>query len=314
MSTPTITRDAIEVVYNKIRTYIRRTPVIEADAAEFGLDEGVLVLKLEQMQYAGSFKVRGAFAHLLLRNVPQTGVAAASGGNHGAAVAYAAKKFGYRATIFVPRISSPSKTQRIRDFGADLVIDGECYMDALARCMRFVAETGAMGIHAYDAPETLLGQGTVALELEEQAPGLDTLLGAVGGGGLIGGIAAWCERRIRVIGVEPEAAPTLHRAFEAGHPVDVEVGGIAADSLGAKRAGNLMFPLARVYVEDVVLVSDGGIRDAQEKIWRALRIVAEPGGAAAFAALVSGAYRPAKGERVGVLVCGGNTSAVDFSR
>jgi threonine dehydratase len=314
MSTLAITRDAIAVVYDKIRPYIRSTPVIEVEAAEFGFGEGVLVLKLEQMQHTGSFKARGAFANLLLRNVPKAGVAAASGGNHGAAVAYAAKKLGRRATIFVPRISTPSKVQCIRDLGADLVIDGKHYGDALALCERFMAETGAMGVHAYDAPETLMGQGTVALELEAQVPCLDSLLVAVGGGGLIGGIAAWCEGRIRLIGVEPEAAPTLRRALEAGKPVDVEVGGIAADSLGARRAGDLMFPFARAFVEDVVLVSDPAIRDAQEKIWRALRIVTEPGGATAFAALLSGVYQPAKGERIGVLICGGNTTAADFTR
>jgi threonine dehydratase len=308
-----LSRDAIAAAYNRLRPHVRRTPVIECAGADFGLDAGPLTFKLEHLQHAGSFKTRGAFANLLLRDVPKTGVAAASGGNHGAAVAYAAQKLARKATIFVPEISSPAKIQRIRDFGADLVIKGARYNDALGHCQAHSRQTGALGIHAFDQVETLLGQGTVGLELEAQAPGIDTLLVAVGGGGLIGGIAAWYEGRIRIVGVEPATSTALFSAFAAQAPVDVEVSGIAADSLGARRVGDLMFPLARNYVDQVVLVGDDAIRQAQDRIWQALRIVLEPGGAAAMAALICGAYRPAKSERVGVLLCGANTTAVDFT-
>jgi threonine dehydratase len=269
-------------------------------------------LKLELLQHTGSFKPRGAFAGMLTRTVPPVGVVAASGGNHGVAVAYAAKQLSKPARIFVPTVSSPTKIARIRGYGSDLVITGDLYADALAASEQWAAESGALPIHAYDQPETLLGQGTVGLEFEEQAPGLDTLLVAVGGGGLIGGVAAWYEGGVRIVGVEPEAAPTLWNALSAGRPVDSEAGGIAADSLAPKRVGELMFPIAQKYVDRVVLVPDEAIQNAQRTLWRALRIAAEPGGAAAFAALISGRYQPAAGERVGVLVCGGNTSAVDF--
>ena len=307
-----ISRDTIAATYNRLRPHVRRTPVIESSGADFGIDAGQITFKLEHLQYAGSFKSRGAFANMLMRDVPKSGVAAASGGNHGAAVAYAASKLARKATIFVPEISSPAKIQRIRDFGADLVVKGAGYADALAGCEAFIRKSSALGIHAYDQVETLLGQGTVGLELEAQAPGIDTLLVAVGGGGLIGGIAAWYESRIRIIGVEPVTSKALFAAFAGQTPVDVEVSGIAADSLGARRVGNLMFPIARNFVEQVVLVSDEAIREAQAQLWQSLRIVVEPGGAASFAALLAGAYKPAKGERVGVLLCGANTTAVDF--
>lgn len=310
----TIDRDAIAATHEKIRGHIRRTPVIEVVAADLGLAGAPLVLKLEYLQHAGSFKARGAFSNLLTRTVPKAGVAAASGGNHGAAVAYAASQLGVPAKIFVPAISSPAKIQRIRDFGAELVVEGEHYADALARCEAFMAQSGAMGVHAYDQPETLLGQGTVGLELETQARGLDTILIAVGGGGLIGGMAAWDAGRTRIVGVEPETSCALHAALAAGKPVDVSVSGLAADSLGAKRVGERMFPIARAFVDRVVLVSDDAIRAAQATLWRGLRIAAEPGGVAALAALLSGAYEPDKSERVGVLVCGANTTAVDFDR
>ena len=300
---------AIEPV---IRPFIRRTPVIQADGRDFGLAPQPLTFKLELLQHAGSFKTRGAFTHLLTRDVPSAGVVAASGGNHGAAVAYAASVRGVPAAIFVPTVASPAKLEQIRAYGARLVVTGERYVEALAASEAHVAETGALAIHAYDQPETILGQGTLAMELEEQAPRLDTLLVAVGGGGLIGGIAAWYAGRLRIIGVEPEAAPTLHRAFEAGRPVDAEAGGVAADSLAPRRVGELMFPIARQHVDRVVLVTDEAIVDAQRALWRVLRLAAEPGGAAAFAALASGRYQPSPGERVGVLICGGNTQAVGF--
>ena len=309
-----VTRDSIAAAYQLIRPHIRRTPVVEANGSDFGIDPVVLTFKLELLQHAGAFKTRGAFANLLLRKIPAAGVVAASGGNHGVAVAYAAMKLGVPAKIFVPTISSPAKIARIRDYGAALVVGGERYADALATSEAWVAQSGALPVHAFDQTETLLGQGSIGLELAEQAPNLDTLLVPVGGGGLIGGIAAWYAGRLKVIGVEPEASPTLERALAAGRPVDAEAGGIAADSLAPRRVGELMFPIAQRHVAGVVLVTDDAIRQAQKALWSTLRIVAEPGGAAAFAALLSGRYRPQAGERVGVLISGGNTTAVDFDR
>jgi threonine dehydratase len=296
-----------------IRPHIRRTPVLEADGSDFGLASIPLLFKLELLQHSGSFKARGAFANLLLRKIPQAGVVAASGGNHGAAVAFAAMKLGVPAKIFVPTVASLEKIERIRGYGADLVVTGERYAEALAASERWAAESGALTLHAYDQPETMLGQGSVALELDQQAPHLDSLLVAVGGGGLIGGVASWYANRIKIVGVEPEAAPTLYNALQAGRPIDSPAGGIAADSLAPKRVGELMFPIAQKYVHNVLLVTDTEIQQAQEALWKALRIVAEPGGAAAFAAILSGRYQPQAGERVGVLVCGGNTAAVDFA-
>ena len=312
--TTSIDRAAIEKTYSLIKNHIRVTPVVELSGADFGLSDFPLTLKLELFQHAGSFKTRGAFANLLTRAVPEAGVVAASGGNHGAAVAYAAMRLGVRARIFVPTVSSPAKVRRIRGYGADLVVGGDRYADALAASEAWTAQSGALSVHAFDQVETLLGQGTLALELSRQTPSLDTLLVSVGGGGLIGGIAAWCAATPRVIGVEPEAAPTLTKALEAGKPVDAEAGGIAADSLAPRRVGELMFSVAQTHIARVVLVSDRSIRQAQEALWETLRIVAEPGGAAAFSALLSGAYVPAPGERVGVVVSGGNTTAVDFDR
>lgn len=308
----TVDRDAIRATAALIRPHVRLTPILETAADEFGLNAGRLVFKLELMQHAGSFKPRGAFTNLLTRDVPPAGVVAASGGNHGAAVAYAAGKLGVPATIFVPEVASESKVARIKSAGAELVVGGARYADALAASEAFRAETGAMAVHAYDQAETLIGQGTLALELEEQAPDLDTLLVAVGGGGLIGGIASWYENRVKIVAVEPETAPTLHMALAAGTPVDAPAGGIAADSLAPKQVGRLMFPIARKCVAQSLLVEDAAIAAAQRVLWDRLRIAAEPGGATAFAALLSGRYRPAKDERVGVVICGGNTDAVDF--
>jgi threonine dehydratase len=311
-TTGMIDRQRIEAAYEVIRPYLRLTPVIEVEGTDVGLGRLSLVLKLELMQHAGSFKARGAFANLLLRAVPAAGVVAASGGNHGVAVAYAAMRRGVRAKVFVPTISSPAKIERIRAYGADLVVAGERYADALAASEDWAIQSGAMAVHAYDQVETLLGQGTLGLEIERQAAALDTLLVAVGGGGLIGGIAAWYAGAVRVVGVEPVAAPTLTRALAAGRPVDAEAGGIAADSLAPRRVGVLMLPIAQAYVDRVVLVSDQAIREAQETLWSVARIVAEPGAAAPLAALLCQAYRPQPGERVGVVVSGGNTTAVDF--
>jgi threonine dehydratase len=314
MSDDATWRGRIAATERLIRPHIRRTPVVEVDGADFGLDIDRLTLKLELLQHAGSFKARGAFANLLGRAVPAAGVVAASGGNHGAAVAYAAMTLGLPAKIFVPGISSPAKLARIRAYGADLAVVGERYADALAASEEWAARTGALAVHAFDQDETLLGQGTLGRELEQQAGDLDTLLAAVGGGGLIAGIAAWYGGAVRVIGVEPEAAPTLTRALAAGRPVDAEAGGIAADSLAPRRVGERVFPIARRHVERVVLVADEAIRQAQERLWQVLRVVAEPGGAAALAALLSGAYRPPSDAHVGVIISGGNTTAVDFTR
>ena len=312
MTGTAIDRSAIERVYGVIAPYIRQTPVVDVDAADFNVRHSRVLVKLELLQRAGSFKTRGAFANLLTREIPQAGVVAASGGNHGAAVAYAAMTLNIPAKIFVPTVSSPAKVERIRAYGADLVVGGERYADALAASDAWAAQSGALAVHAFDQRETLLGQGTVGLELSGQAPQLDTLLVAVGGGGLIGGIAAWYAGRVRIVGVEPESAPTLTDALKAGRPVDAPAGGIAADSLAPRRVGELMFPIARAHVDRVVLVTDEAIAAAQRALWESLRIAAEPGGAAVLAALQSGAYTPAANERVGIVLSGGNTGAVRF--
>jgi len=307
-----IGRDAIARAEEAIRPYIRRTPVIEVEGADLGAPPGRLLLKLELLQRSGSFKARGAFANLLLREVPAAGVVAASGGNHGAAVAFAAQQLHVPAHIFVPRISTPAKIERIRACGAALELVGDRYADALEASEKFAARTGAMQVHAFDQDETLLGTGTLGKELDEQAPGLDVVVAAVGGGGLIAGIAAWYAGRAEVIGVEPELAPTLTAALAAGKPVDAPAGGIAADSLAPRRVGERVFPIARELVKQVVLVTDEAISRAQRTLWDALRVAAEPGGAAALAAILSGRYRPRAGQRVAVVISGGNTSAVNF--
>ncbi|HEX4508336.1 MAG TPA: threonine/serine dehydratase [Alphaproteobacteria bacterium] len=308
-----ITRERIAGIEPVIRPYIRRTPTVAVNLSDFGLAQRQIRLKLEFLQHSGSFKARGVFANLLTRRVPKAGVVAASGGNHGVAVAYGAMKLGIPATIFLPTVASPAKIARIRSCGAELVITGDRYADALAASEAFVAEREAMVLHAYDQVETMLGQGTVGLEVETETEGTDTLIVAVGGGGLIGGIAAWFAGRTKIIAVEPEEAPTLFEAFAAGHPVDAKAGGVAADSLAPKRVGELMFPLAQAYAERPILVSDAEILAAQAALWDAVRVVAEPGGAAALAAVLSGKYAPADDERVTVLVCGANTTAVSFS-
>ncbi|WP_341914936.1 threonine/serine dehydratase [Ferrovibrio terrae] len=312
MTQPVVDRAAIAANYPRIAPYIRRTPVMAVSGADFGLPVPDVNLKLELLQHSGSFKPRGAFSSLLAREVPRAGVVAASGGNHGAAVAYAAMMLKVPAKIFVPSIAAPMKIARIRGYGADLVVGGDRYADALAASEAWLAQSGAMAIHAYDQPETLIGQGSVGLELEQQLPEIDTLLVAVGGGGLIGGIAAWYVGKVKVVAVEPEAAPTLHMALKAGHPVDAPAGGVAADSLAPKQVGSLMFPIAQKGVAESVLVTDDAIRDAQKALWDKLRLVAEPGGAAAFAALLSGRYVPKAGEKVAVLICGSNPTSMDF--
>lgn len=300
-----LSRGDITATYDHIRPHIRCTPVLDISGAPFGLSAPV-TLKLECLQHTGSFKARGAFANLLTRDLPASGVVAASGGNHGAAVAYAAATLGIAARIFVPEISSPAKTDLIRSFGTDLVVTGALYCDALAASEAYRAKVGAISVHAYDARETLLGQGTLGLELAGQAADLDTVLVAVGGGGLIAGIAAWYGGSARIVAVEPETSCALHAALRAGRPVDVDVSGVAADSLGARRIGDLPFAICREHVADALLVSDDAITQAQSWSWRHLRLAVEPGGATALAALLSARYQPAPGERVGVVMCGSN--------
>jgi threonine dehydratase len=309
----TVDRETIAAAERVIRPHIRRTPVIELDRAEFGLPPGPLILKLEMLQHVGAFKTRGAFANLLLRDVPAAGVAAASGGNHGAAVAYAARQLGTKAQIFVQETASPAKVARIREYGAELVLIGESHAEALVACEAWAAQAGAMTVHAFDQVETMRGAGTLGLELEEQAQ-VDTVMAAVGGGGLMGGLAGWFGGRKRLVGVEPQASPTLYRALAAGRPVKAEVGGLAGDSLSPRQVGKLVFPLLQQHLTANPLVSDADIRRAQQELWRVLRLVVEPGGAAALAALISGAYRPEPDERVAVVLSGANTTAVDFDR
>ncbi|HEX8664058.1 MAG TPA: serine/threonine dehydratase [Beijerinckiaceae bacterium] len=302
MASP-VFRDDIRAAHARIAPHVRRTPVWDLPHG-FGHD-GPVSLKLEFMQHAGSFKPRGAFNTLLSRPVPAAGVAAASGGNHGAAVAYAAKELGLKARIFVPEIAAPAKVAVIRAHGAEVVIGGARYADAQEACDAYVAESGALRVHPFDADTTIAGQGTVALEWEEDTA-LDTVLVAVGGGGLVAGMATWWAGRVKVVGVEPEGSRALHAALEAGGPVDVPVESVAADSLGARNVGALVHAICRETVDHVALVTDDAIRAAQSALWRGWRIAAEPGGAAALAALISGAYRPGPGERVGVLLCGAN--------
>ena len=314
-----ITRDDIRSTYDTIRPFIRRTPVVQLDLADLDPAAGELpsvTLKLEQLQCAGSFKARGAFANLLLRNVPPAGVAAASGGNHGVAVAYAAQRRTIPARIFVPTVSAPAKMERIRQLGAELVVTGDRYADALAAAQAWVQSSGAMSVHAFDQRETLLGQGTLGLELAGQADQLDTVLVPVGGGGLIGGIAAWfgSDPRTRVIGVEPDGAPTLTRARAEGRPADAPAEGVAADALAPRRVGELVFPITQAHVEDVVLVDDAAILAAQRALWQAARIAAEPAASVGIAALLTGAYKPAPGERVAVVISGANMAPGQLER
>ena len=307
-----LSRERIQATERVIRPHIRRTPILEVDGADVGLNSIRIVFKLELLQHGGSFKARGAFTNMLTREVPPAGVVAASGGNHGVAVAFAAMKLRKPATIFVPSVASPAKLDRIRSYGAELVIAGDRYAESLEASESWTRQSGAMPIHAYEGDETLLGQGTLGLGLEEQDPKLDSLLVAVGGGGLIGGVAAWYQDRLKLISVEPMEAPTLNLALSAGRPVDSPAGGIAADSLAPRQVGQQMFPIAQKFVSSSILVSDDEILAAQKRLWEALRVAAEPGGAAAFAGLLSGRYKPERGERVGVIVCGGNTDKVSL--
>ncbi|MCQ4159394.1 threonine/serine dehydratase [Roseomonas sp. GC11] len=301
---------AIRAAAGRIAPWVRRTPLLSLPAAALGTPCDV-TLKLELLQASGSFKPRGAFNRILSARaaglLPPAGVIAASGGNHGAAVAYAARALGIPAEIFVPEITSPAKLARIQSYGATLVQGGATYDEARQASEARAAATGALIVHAYDQPEVLAGQGTLALELEEQAPELTHILVATGGGGLIGGVASWYGERVEVISVEPEGCPTLFTALREGYPVPAPVGGVAADSLGARQVGRLMFEVARRNIGTALLVPDEAIRAAQKALWEQVRLVAEPGGATALAALLCGAFVPPEGARVGVVVCGSNT-------
>ena len=303
----TPTPSEIEAAGARIAPFVRRTPVMRMAGADLGL-EMPLILKLELLQATGSFKPRGAFNRMLSAAVPAAGVVTASGGNHGAAVAYAARALGHPAEVFCPVPTPAAKTSRIEGYGAVLHRVGAAYDEARVASEALAATTGAMVVHAYDQPEVLAGQGTVGLELWQEAPDATHVLVATGGGGLIGGVAAWyAGRGVEVISVEPEGCPTLATALREGRPVPCPVGGVAADSLGARQVGALMFEVARHHVAQAVLVSDAAIREAQRRLWQALRLVAEPGGATALAALTSGAWTPPPGARVAVVVCGANT-------
>ncbi len=308
-----ISRQEIESAHKRIQKYIRKTPSIISGNETFGL-KGSISLKLEHLQYSGSFKARGAFNSLLNKTIPEAGIAAASGGNHGAAVACAAHALGVKARIFVPETSNPAKIEKIRDFGAEVHIEGAAYADAAALCAKYQQQTGAVDIHPYDAPDTINGQGTVALEWAEQSPDLDTILVAVGGGGLAAGIASYyANSSTRVIAVEPYGSCSMYAALKAGKPVDVELDSIAANALGAKRCGTYTFDVVRNHIADAILVEDTDILAAQRRLWREMQLVVEPGGATALAALTSGAYKPKEGERIGVLLCGGNAELLQVN-
>jgi len=298
-------REDVEAARERIAPYVRRTPVLELEPGAFGVPSR-LTLKLELLQHTGSFKARGAFSKILASDVPEAGVIAASGGNFGLAVAYAARTLGHRAEIFVGSNSPRVKADRIRSLGAEVRIVEGYYDEALEESRGRAEETGALVMHAFDQPEVVAGQGTIGAELSEQVPDADTVLVAIGGGGLIGGIAAWFEGRIRVIGVEPETSACMSAAIAAGEPVDVTYSGYAADSLGNKRAGQIAFAVASEHVERVALVSDDAIRDAQRRLWDSIRVFAEPGGATSLAALLDGSHVAEPDEHVVVLVCGAN--------
>ena len=291
----------IAAAYERITPHIRKTPVID-----LVLPSGVATCKLEYLQRGGTFKARGAFNKLLSDQAPAAGIVAASGGNHGIAIATAAQALGVKANIFVPTTAPAAKVSTLKRLGAIVHQHGDRFALAYEASQQFAQASGALVSHAYDQFETLCGQGTVALEWESQSTGLDTVLIAVGGGGLIGGIAAWYAGRVKVVAVESSTCATLHSALQAGHPVDCPVAGIAADSLGATRIGALMFPIAQQYIAQSLLVTDDQIRDAQTWLWRETRIASEPGGATALAALLAGVYQPRPDERVGVLLCGAN--------
>lgn len=301
-----MTRADVEAAARRISGRVRRTPVVELSAG--------LWLKLELLQHSGSFKPRGMFNRVLSQEVPEAGVVVASGGNAGLATAYVGRQLGHRVQVFVPTTTPAVKLDRLRDYGATVVQVGEGYAEALAASVVHAEETGALFVHAYDQPEVVAGQGTLALELGEQIPAADTVLVAVGGGGLVGGIAAYYSGDVRVVGVESTGCPTLHAAITAGAPVDVDSTGIARDSLGARQLGSLAWEQVRArHIAESLLVDDDAIVDARRWLWREARIATEPGTAAAVAAIRSGAYRPSPDENVVVVICGANADPTDLA-
>lgn len=315
-----VSRDDVLEAARRLGSRVRRTPLLEAEAGLLG--EETVLLKLEHLQHTGSFKARGALTALLsAQDIPSAGVVAASGGNHGLAVAWSAGQVGTVATIFVPRTAPPAKVRGLRALGADVRLIGERYAQALAAAREHERSSGSLAVHAYDEPAVVAGQGTVGAELLDQTgmregptdQSLDTVLVAVGGGGLVGGIAAALDGRAQVVGVEPEGCPTWHAALAAGGPVDVEVGGIGADALGATRLGGIAWEtLSRARAASVLVDSDAVI-SARRFLWERLRLAVEPGAAVAVAALLSGRYVPQSGERVAVIICGANADPSDLS-
>jgi threonine dehydratase len=303
-------RTEITAASGRISDYIRRTPILTVPN-NFG--HGEISMKLEFLQRTGSFKARGAFNTLLSNDIPAAGVAAASGGNHGAAVAYAAQRLGVVANIFVPEISNAAKVEAIRSCGAELHIGGARYFQAQRRCDEFIAKSGALRVHPFDALSTIAGQGTIGMEWESDGPAIDTVLVASGGGGLVAGIAAWWADKVKVVSVEPEGSQALNAAFKAKGPVDVNVESVAADSLGASNVGALVYDICRQSVSETLLVEEDAIMRTQRHLWSEYRIAVEPGGAVALSALLSGIYRARAGERIGVLVCGANVELVTLN-
>jgi threonine dehydratase len=299
-----ITRSDVDAAARRVAGHVRRTPVARL---------GDLWFKLEFLQHAGSFKARGAFNRILAADVPEAGVIAASGGNHGMAVAHAAASLGIPAEVYVPVNAPAVKVARLHALGAKVVQHGREYAEAYAQALTRAETSGALFCHAYDQPEIAAGQGTVGLELLEQTGGVDTIVLAVGGGGLLAGVAAAAEGWARVVGVEPATVPTLHAALAAGRPVDVPVSGVAADSLGARRLGAIAYEVATRTGVRSVLVSDTDIVAARRRMWDEARMVVEHAAGAAVAALLTGAYRPEPGERVAVVLCGANTDPSDLA-
>ena len=286
--------------------FIHQTPLWKLPGKALGVNCAEVWLKLEHLQTSGSFKARGMLNRLLSNPIPASGVVIASGGNAGIAVAAAAKELGVRCEVFLPEVSSLAKRAKLAALGADVVVVGSAYADALKACLERQQQTGALLAHAYDQPEVVVGAGTLAAEVEAQGGLPDSVLVSVGGGGLIGGIASWFEQRSRVVALEPELAPTLFKAREAGHPVDVSVGGIAADSLGAKRIGDLAWQATQAHVRDALLLNDESIRAAQLWLWKELKLAVEPAAALPLAALHSRCYQPRADEKVCLIICGAN--------
>lgn len=309
MNATVVDRASIAAAAARIAGHVRRTPLLRLPGAQLGIDCAELWLKLEHLQLSGSFKARGMFNRMLSLPLPAAGVVVASGGNAGIAVATAAQRLGVRCEVFIPEISSPAKRQALARLGAQVVVGGAAYGDALAACLERQRESGALLMHAYDQPEVVAGAGTLAAEIEDQSQdsGLpDQVLVSVGGGGLIAGVAAWFQSRVRVVALESTGTPTLHAARAAGEPVDVAVSGLAADALGARRIGSVAWPICTQHVHAAHLVDDEAIVSAQRTLWHELRLAVEPAAALTLAALQTGAVKPQPHECVALVLCGAN--------